>query len=672
MSIKARLQSPELQLFLSAFLILYLELALIRYVAAKALYLGYFSNFVLISAFLGMGLGFLIADRTRLLGGAPLVILFLIAYMRYTQIDLTVLRESAGQLFFGFGSSSHKVPVAVNIFVIFVSIVSVFAALGQNAGRNFQYFAPLKAYSIDIVGSLVGIAFFTLHSYLGGGPLQWFAVAFLVLALLGSIKFATYSIAAGLAVVALIASGQTGYTRWSPYQQIELLPISNGYQLLANGIGHQSMQPVGTKEPIYDYPYVGLRPYRNNQTSYRDILVIGAGSGTDTSYALHYGVQHVDAVEIDPEILKAGKIFHPARPYDSPRVSTFNTDGRAYMEQTNRRYDLIIYALPDSLAALSNLSNIRLESFLFTVESFKQARRLLKDDGVLILYNYYRRDWLVDRLAGMLQRVFGHAPLVHNYSQEDGGRLAVLAIGPQLGNEAHPVASQEVDLATDNWPFLYMQDKRIPTLYLVAIGFFIFFGTLGVFFTGKTNACGFFRYGPFLLLGAAFLLLETKAVIQFSLLFGATWLVNSLVFFAILCSVLLANVMVAHMQLASIKWPFFALLVVLIAQFVMPLDALLGINNSALRYVVASGLFFSPIFLANVVFSVYFSGTDHGASAFGWNLVGTMVGGALEYVSLAVGYHWLTAAVGILYISAVGWAWFNRRSLPNLPLRTSA
>ena len=46
------------------------------------------------------------------------------------------------------------------------------------------------------------------------------------------------------------------------------------------------------------------------------------------------------------------------------------------------------------------------------------------------------------------------------------------------------------------------------------------------------------RYTDLFCMGAAFLLLETKSVVQFALLFGTTWFVNALVFLGVLLSVL--------------------------------------------------------------------------------------------------------------------------------------
>ena len=98
-----------------------------------------------------------------------------------------------------------------------------------------------------------------------------------------------------------------------------------------------------------------------------------------------------------------------------------------------------------------------------------------------------------------------------------------------------------MELATDDWPFVYLKKRSLGSLYLASMVVVIGLAALAL--------AAYWRSGPavrpplaaaFLLMGCAFLLLETKSIIQFSLLFGTTWLNTSLVFFGILASVLAA------------------------------------------------------------------------------------------------------------------------------------
>ncbi len=142
------------------------------------------------------------------------------------------------------------------------------------------------------------------------------------------------------------------------------------------------------------------------------MLIIGAGSGNDVQAALLNGARHVDAVEIDPVINEIGRADHPDRPYDDPRVTIHLDDGRSFVRKTDRKYDLVIYALVDSLVLHSGYSSLRLESFLFTEQAFRDIKARLKPGGVFAMYNFYRQGWVVGRLKKMGQDVFGTEPIV--------------------------------------------------------------------------------------------------------------------------------------------------------------------------------------------------------------------------------------------------------------------
>ena len=109
---------------------------------------------------------------------------------------------------------------------------------------------------------------------------------------------------------------------WSPYYKIGLTPTDNGdgWALNVNESGHQAMLPSDEKEPFYRAPY---ELFGSGQ--FQHVLIIGAGSGSDTAIGLKYGnVGHIDAVEIDPVIARLGApvpsraaVLRPAR--DGPR-----------------------------------------------------------------------------------------------------------------------------------------------------------------------------------------------------------------------------------------------------------------------------------------------------------------------------------------------------------------
>src|SRR6185503_3093266 len=113
-----------------------------------------------------------------------------------------------------------------------------------------------------------------------------------------------------------------------------------------------------------------------------------------------------------PVLNQIGRNSHPDRPYDDPRVSIHLDDGRSFLHKTGRKYDLISYALVDSLVLHSGYSSLRLESFLFTEQAFRDIKAKLKPGGVFAMYNFYRQGWVVGRLAKLAEEVFGVKPIV--------------------------------------------------------------------------------------------------------------------------------------------------------------------------------------------------------------------------------------------------------------------
>ena len=160
------------------------------------------------------------------------------------------------------------------------------------------------------------------------------------------------------------------------------------------------------------------------------------------------------------------------------------------------------------------------------------------------------------------------------------------------------------------------------------------------------------RFSPhFFLLGVAFLLLETRSLVTFSLLFGSTWIVNALVFFAVLLSVLAAVLVNARFTIRNAMPLYAALLAAILLAYALPPASLL-VDPAWLRYALAGVLAFAPIFIANLVFSRSFRDTATADMAFASNLLGAMVGGAVEYLALLTGYQALLLVVAGLYLAS--------------------
>lgn len=652
--------SARMRLIVSSALMLFVQLALIRWAGGNLVHLSYFSNLILLASFLGIGLGFLRARKPRDLGRyAPVAILVLIAFIFFFPARI---EGSSSELIFFTEVTPTGLPTWVTLPLVFLVVAFAMTLLGEITGRAFLAFTALDAYRWDIVGSLSGTLFFTLVAFLRSPSWIWPTVMLIALVLLyGKALPAVSWLAAVGIVVLLVIESLTPGVSWSPYYKVTTQDVTDTgpapyTAIQVNGIPHQNVLDAEKRlelEPLYGKPYE-----RAVDNPLRDVLVIGAGTGTDVALALARGAQHVDAVEIDPRIQQIGIEKNPNQPYADPRVTTYIDDGRAFLSRTDREYDLILFALPDSLTLVSGASQLRLESYLFTRESIQEAYDHLSPDGVFAMYNYYREDWLINRLAGTVEEVFGHASCIDRFTAVQS--LAVMAIGKSPDNavcdqtgerEVIAAAGEEIPApSADDRPFLYLKEASIPQLYLILIGLILAVSLIAIRVVG-----GPLRqmrgYTDLFLMGMAFLLLETRSITTFALLFGTTWLVNALVFAGVLLAVLLA-IEVTRRFSPRRPWVVAALFTSLVIAWLVPNAWLLSLPVP-LRLLVAVALAFAPIFCANLYFTSRFKDAANPTAAFAANLFGAMIGGCLEYLSLLTGYRFLLVVAAVIYLAAV-------------------
>jgi SAM-dependent methyltransferase len=670
-------------LFVSSFLVLFLETALIRWMPAYVRLLAYFSNFILLASFLGIGLGCLLAARRNLFGYFPAILLGVIVAV--DRLRLEVALPSTSTIYFSSGTTDAVAAVESTLLLplLFTAVAALFVTVAQRMGRELTGRPPLRAYVLNLLGSLAGVGVFAIVSWLQLPPLVWFGIAaaaalpFVVDArrLVAAVNILL--LAGSLAVVYRMQGGSL----WSPYYRITVFQDREDTVVEVNHIFHQSMAPVTHKEYFYQWPYTVFGD------SLDEVLILGAGSGTDVAAALRHGAKHVTAVDIDPVILRLGAERHPDHPYSDPRVTVVCDDARHFLRTTTKKYDLVVFALIDSLTVQSSFSGVRLESYMFTKESFEAVRDRLSPHGVMVLYNYFREKWLVDRLANTAAEVFGHEPLGHVH--QDRAYLAVMLAGPRLADlaappalpadvnaygqphdpsPAHPLARDaSVVLATDDWPFLYMRAPALPRHYLVALGVVLAVSALAVWsvlrgqtriagltpasrISGLTPATGWSWH--FFFLGAGFMLLETKSIVQFALLWGSTWSSASLAIASVLVMALASALVVSRVEIRRRGLIGAALLALVAINYVVPVGRV-SFDSRAAESLFYGALVFSPVFCAGLLFSSSFKESSSTAADFGANLLGAIVGGVGEYLSLLAGYRFLLVLVAICYVLAM-------------------
>ena len=680
-----------------SFLILFAELACIRWFSAHVLYLTFFTNTMLLASFLGMSVGALAAREQR--SWLPLTPLFLGGTMalahgvdklrHWLEPVLAVGDQGSpehvffGTEYFAGDVADFVIPIELLNAVFFSGVALAFVGLGQELGRALVLVPNrVQAYSFDILGSLLGIAAFAVLSWMQLTPLAWFGIVVIGLAYFLAVYHRLrwhfeLPLLVSLLGLALVTSGHLPNarfeTRWSPYYRVNFFEEARTIQ--TNLIGHQTL--VGTAEDgesalAYAIPHRLAR--KAGRDAFENVLIIGAGSGNDVARALAYGAKHVDAVEIDPVIHELGRELHPDDPYADPRVNLVTDDGRNFLRRTKRRYDLVIYALVDSLVLHSSASSLRLESYLFTREALRDVEAVLADDGVFAVYNFFRQGWLVERLSDALTASFGREPVILTLPYRetiepgsDGGFTAFLvgdtarleaalsspdgwSLTPEVTVGRSRLASDVDDVqVTDNWPFLYLRERAIPWMTwrsTLLLGLLAFAGL--VLIPRKSRASGGRFDWPLFFLGAGFMLIETKAVVHMALLFGSSWVVNTIVFGAVLVTILLGNLFVQSTRGDGVRVAFAGLFVTLLAVYSVPLETFLGLEQLP-RIALSSALTFAPILFAAMIFARLFKRTPDPDLAFGANVAGAMVGGLAEAGSMALGFDGLIGVAAGFY-----------------------
>ena len=664
-----------MKVFLASFLVLFLEVALIRWMPAYIRLLAYFSNFILLASFLGIGVGCLLApSRRRLFTWFPLIQAVVIATVYFFRLEVAV--STTGSIYFSSGTVEPVVVVESTMLLplVFLIVAGLFATLAQRMGKEMATLPSLTGYTLNLLGSLAGVGLFALISWLQLSPTWWFAIGFAAAIPLllvpepgarertgGLVTWANIALlAATLFCVHMLARDSL----WSPYYRITVGREGADTVIEVNNIFHQSMAPVDHKEYFYQWPYMVFGD------TFQNVLVLGAGSGTDVASALRHGALHIDAVEIDPVIVQLGQEHHPDHPYSDPRVTVVTDDARHFLRTTAKKYDLVVFALIDSLTMQSSFSGVRLESYMFTEQSFRAVRDLLAPNGLLVVYNYFREPWLVDRLANISAAAFEQEPRVHVH--EARAFLGVLMAGPRLSTlTTDPVIPERVtaygqshapsparlhvrdtgiEPASDDWPFLYLRDRHIPRHYLGALGLILAISTAVVLLVIRGQA-GKWSWG-FFLLGAGFMLLETKSIIQFALLWGSTWVVASLAIASVLSMALIANYVVSKIEILR-PWLVGSVLVALLAlNFFIPVGAI-AFENRVVESLFYAVLMFSPILCAGLLFGSAIKRSTSLARDYGTNLLGAMVGGVTEYLSLVTGFGTLLLVIALCYVGAI-------------------
>lgn len=684
------------QLALASALGLYLELLMIRWVSSEIRMFAYFKNFVLIACFLGFGLGcYLSRRRVNILATLlPLVTIVSLMKTPWAQLRLLIGRLPSFLGVFSevsfwsvpsqplsFMSIAGLCAAITVVLLLFTLIAFIFIPIGQLIGwylENAKH--GISSYSVNILGSLVGIALYTSLCFLYQPPRIWLLFAGLMMTvLLWKVPRLRYLSAVSIVASAAMASlgpGGMSSTYWSPYQKITITPVYEekeliSYELSTNDDWHQQIfnlspefvehhtnlfKDVSIEWNAYNLPY---RFYPNPQS----VLILGAGTGNDVAAALRDGAERVVAVEIDPMILKLGKQLHFEKPYDSQRVTPVLNDARSYIQNSSEQFDLILFSLLDSHTTSSHFTNIRIDNYVYTWEGLTAAKQRLRPGGVLIVKFWVDSPWIAGRLYNLLDKVFGTPPIQVQAERPfyaTSGRFFISGSQAKIGQSlSEPslaayvrdhsrVSMQDATLTTDDWPYFYQRSRGLSaTVILISAALVIL---CWIFLREIGTARQSFDW-HFFFLGAGFLLLEAQIVSKMALLFGTTWAVNAIVIGSLMLIIVGSNLVVEYLPSLPRGVGYLGVFVTIALSYVIPLEKFF-FRSFGMKLVVASFVLCLPVLFAGIVFVRSFAAAGFRSNTLGSNLLGALVGGLLESLSYWTGIRALLILAAILYVAS--------------------
>jgi SAM-dependent methyltransferase len=689
------------QLVLASFLTLFAELAFIRWIAVEVWIFAYFKNLALLLCFVGFGLGCALAGKRARWRSALEAFLGLLLVVRLPWQGSDLLEGlserlgGAGDIAIwstGRASSWKEYGIAALVAgALFLLIVSVFVPLGQTVSRQMDR-APsaLRAYSWNLLGSLAGVLAFFAVSLLMLPPTIWLGAVLLGFAFLQSSRRDILLVASLIVPLVLLLHGEAGPETkvwWTPYQQIQYTQQRTPDGEIYGGtmqVNHTFYQQIVNLSDEFLARHPGLMKEAPEENPYNlpfrfappnpAVMIVGSGTGNDVAAALRHDSRSVDAVEIDRAILELGKREHPEHPYDSPRVSIHVDDARAFLKRTTEHYDLILFGLLDSHAQFSDYANMRIDNFVYTEESFREASRHLTPNGVIFVKFVVDHRWLAARLVEMLQQTFGKSAVVFKAASNYGVSPVCFVISPGhrveeamgadprlaefVGENPFPVGEKTVPITTDDWPYLYQEGHWIPRTYY-SIGMLVILIAIGLY----AQIGGAHRSPPslfFFSMGAGFLLLETQVISRLALFFGTIWQVNGIVISSLLVALLLANAVVERSKGWPRFWIWAGLVAGLAIAYWLPFERIGG--SPAVAGTVAVVVFSVPVVFAGILFASEFRAAASPSAALGANMLGAVAGGLLENLSLLFGMRaLLLVAIGVYCVAGVG-LWREKRT----------
>lgn len=665
---------------------LFLELAIIRIHSSYFQLFAYFKNISLLSCFLGLGIGFSLSNKklNSLAWVFPFFAAQIIFLFLLKNTPLTAFLQNPISEQWAMGQSIAKGIYHLSIIYGFIILIFIFNAMcfvpiGHLVTKLMSHTDSLRAYGYNLIGSIVGVILFTLLSFFWTPPIIWLSVGFILylfFAYFSNLPKTLSTFSFLLTVILISATDKADLKNqefYSPYQNISVehnSSLGSPITIKSSHIWFQTPLDLSTeflqqrnaltKEWFNFYNF----PFQISNKKPEKIMIVGSGSGNDVAAALRNNVKEIDAVEIDPVIGKLGMQFHPEKPYSANNVNFIINDARNAIKYANEKYDLILYSVLDSHSNLSGKGGIRLDSFVYTEESFKEAKDKLNPNGYLVLSFAISTQELGIKIFKMLEKAFnGKKPIVLAASQEidtfvDQKYIFVISENLNQFTEiektkfnktdifANNEISKSIDVSTDDWPFFYMVKKVYPISYLIVI---LLIFTSSYFFVKKVNNLNLKNFSPTcFFLGAGFMLVETKGITEAAKIFGGTWIVISIIILLILTMAFFANLLIYKKVKIKENYIYLFLFLSIILSFY---GTNFRIEDYSLNLAkVLNPIFLTlPLFFSGLAFSNELKKLNSASIALSSNILGALFGGLLEYNSMYFGFKFLYLLAVVVY-----------------------
>jgi len=308
----------------------------------------------------------------------PLVTVFLLDTLRNIVFPIGALIGVVESLYSSFILLAPYCLLSGSLFTLLAAIVSE-----QTRSNRIP-----EVYALEAIGGVVGgltLNLFLVFVLSNFQTLCLLALIDLGICLYLSVQLAkrTYQIAVlTVGAVLLLVTARLDLDRMAKEQ---LFP---GQELLFHKdtpYGNLVITQVGTQKNFYENGsllFVTGDPVSNEDAVHyamvqhphpRNVLLIAGGISGTTDEILKYGVEHADYVELNPSIIDIGRKYTPA--LDDPRIDAISEDGRRFVRNAKRMYDVALINVPDPSTAQINR--------YYSVEFLQELKNVVTPNAVI-------------------------------------------------------------------------------------------------------------------------------------------------------------------------------------------------------------------------------------------------------------------------------------------------